>query len=304
MSEHDWCYCCQGRDKRLTGSGNVNARQEAGIYIPTRLFCQKRHRPSNHKPCTNHTKKAVASFLPKIIQRGLGNGRLPRQSARQHDRGVFFLQPRWYSTTLFLALVSNTHRDVFFIGQPVVARSVLITKTHAHTIQLPPPHPHPSGTPGVPLPRTPAVASSLAAAAATAADADAGSVSSMDWDPSPTSKQIAMPPSSSSIGGGAGRGGSGVSRSGGGQRGGGGGGVLSRRASGSIFADRVGITRIPDRAWTIALDYLELGEVGGMAGVESWWRYFAPAPRVYVRTVYLVGAFLNPGRWLAQEAPI
>ncbi|CAM9784615.1 unnamed protein product, partial [Ectocarpus sp. 13 AM-2016] len=40
----------------------------------------------------------------------------------------------------------------------------------------------------------------------------------------------------------------------------GGGGVLSRRASGSIFADRVGITRIPDRAWTIALDYLELGE--------------------------------------------
>ncbi|CAM9289461.1 unnamed protein product, partial [Ectocarpus sp. 6 AP-2014] len=114
---------------------------------------------------------------------------------------------------------------------------------------------------GVPLPRAPAVASSLAAAAAaTIADADAaGSVSSMDWDPSPTSKQIAMPPSSSSIGGGAGRGGSGVSRSGGGQ-GGGGGGVMSRRASGLIFADRVGITRIPDRAWTIALDYLELGE--------------------------------------------
>ncbi|CAM9583409.1 unnamed protein product, partial [Ectocarpus sp. 12 AP-2014] len=53
---------------------------------------------------------------------------------------------------------------------------------------------------GVPLTRTAAVASTLAAAAATTADADAGSVSSMDWDPSPTSKQIAMPPSSSSIG--------------------------------------------------------------------------------------------------------
>lgn len=38
-----------------------------------------------------------------------------------------------------------------------------------------------------------------------------------------------------------------------------GGSSSSRRGLGST--EKIGITRIPDRAWTIALDYLELGEV-------------------------------------------
>lgn len=37
--------------------------------------------------------------------------------------------------------------------------------------------------------------------------------------------------------------------------------LLGRKASGSGFVEKMGITRIPDRAWTIALDYLDLGEV-------------------------------------------
>lgn len=36
---------------------------------------------------------------------------------------------------------------------------------------------------------------------------------------------------------------------------------LALKRRGPNMADRDGITRIPDRAWTIALDYLELGEV-------------------------------------------
>lgn len=38
-----------------------------------------------------------------------------------------------------------------------------------------------------------------------------------------------------------------------------GGSSSSRRGLGTT--EKIGITRIPDRAWTIALDYLELGEV-------------------------------------------
>lgn len=39
------------------------------------------------------------------------------------------------------------------------------------------------------------------------------------------------------------------------------GSLFARKASGSGFVEKIGITRIPDRAWTIALDYLDLGEV-------------------------------------------
>lgn len=91
----------------------------------------------------------------------------------------------------------------------------------------------------------------------------------MDWDPPPSAKQIQLvgPMSSSQtsafapsprVGGGGG------GESGGTRAGVGSGGLLTRRGSGSLFLDRIGITRIPDRAWTITLDYLDLGEVGGV----------------------------------------
>eukprot|EP00752_Nemacystus_decipiens_P013887 g12327.t1 len=85
----------------------------------------------------------------------------------------------------------------------------------------------------------------------------------MDWDPAPNPKQIQLvgPMSSSQTSsfapaaafssGGGGAAGTGM-RPGGG---------LSRRGSGSVFVDKVGISRIPDRAWTIALDYLDLAEI-------------------------------------------
>ena len=44
---------------------------------------------------------------------------------------------------------------------------------------------------------------------------------------------------------------------------------LTRRMSGSGLTEKIGITRIPDRAWTIALDYLELGEASGRAFVSA-----------------------------------
>lgn len=103
-------------------------------------------------------------------------------------------------------------------------------------------------------------------ATAAAAAADASNSSSMDWDPPPSAKQIQLvgPMSSSqtstfvpsSSGGGVGVG------VGGFRAGVVSGGVLARRGSGGPFVDRIGITRMPDRAWTITLDYLDLGEVG------------------------------------------
>eukprot|EP00904_Undaria_pinnatifida_P005486 jgi/Undpi1/2067/HiC_scaffold_12.g05453.m1 len=87
-------------------------------------------------------------------------------------------------------------------------------------------------------------------------------VDNAEWDTPPYPKQLQLgsrTPSGRGFGVGGGSGG-----------GGGGGGVvagnsnrssLGRRGSGAGFvAEKIGITRIPDRAWTIALDYLELGE--------------------------------------------
>lgn len=109
----------------------------------------------------------------------------------------------------------------------------------------------------------------------------------MDWDPAPNPKHThrAGPLSSSrtssfssaaslSVGSGA----VGLTAAGAGANGRGpgtGGGVvdvpgrtgegvlLPRRGSGAVYVERGGMMRMPDRAWTIVLDYLDLGEVGG-----------------------------------------
>ncbi|CAM9770550.1 unnamed protein product [Scytosiphon promiscuus] len=130
-------------------------------------------------------------------------------------------------------------------------------------------------TSGVHLPRAPPALGTFSPPPSTSATAAIalGDNSSMDWDPAPNPKQthLAGPLSSSrtssfssaaslSIGGGTVGSGAGAGANGGGGRTGGGGVVLPRRGSGSVYAERVGIMRMPDRAWTIVLDYLDLGE--------------------------------------------
>lgn len=136
---------------------------------------------------------------------------------------------------------------------------------------------------GIPVPSAPTAA--LISAEAGVGSGSNTNTNDMDWDPAPNPKQVqlvgpmsssqtssfAPAPFSSSGAGSGGGGSSSGAAAGAGIRPGGG---LSRRGSGSVFVDKVGITRIPDRAWTIALDYLDLGEVGLVVvvgvGVESY----------------------------------
>ena len=134
------------------------------------------------------------------------------------------------------------------------------------------PHSCLGGGSGIPVPSAPPVTSTTSERGSVSVDSSntLTHTNDMDWDPAPNPKQTQTvgPMSSSqtssfapaapfSSGGGGGGGGG---ATGAGVRPGGG---LSRRGSGSVFLDKVGITRVPDRAWTIALDYLDLAEVSG-----------------------------------------
>ncbi|CAM9862421.1 unnamed protein product [Hapterophycus canaliculatus] len=169
---------------------------------------------------------------------------------------------------------------------------------------------------GVHLPRAPPASgtfSSPAPTTATLADAG-GDNSSMDWDPAPNPKQIQLtgPLSSrtssfsSSASMSVGSGTVGLAAAGAGANGGGGiggapgrtgaGVLLPRRGSGSVHAERVGVMRMPDRAWTIVLDYLDLGE--GMK-CRQLGRVFRDTVEVSLSVLALSG--VNSITWATPE---
>lgn len=99
-----------------------------------------------------------------------------------------------------------------------------------------------------------------------------------DWESvAPNPKQIQLVSSPGPFFGRRGSGGSSSNASGNLSR-----GAVSRRASGAGMVDRIGISRMPDRAWTIALDYLELGEVSGRGRGMTFVVYAKRYPSVNV----------------------